>query len=117
MSANESSAISAMRTIRTAQSSYAEKSSQKGFAAELSELGPGGANLIGQDLAKGSRFGYSFRLIVGPPDASGRGQYILLARPITFGQSGKRSFFTDDSGTIRFTAEDRDPTAQDLPLD
>lgn len=116
-SANEASAISAMRIIHTAQSSYAENNPQKGFAAELSELGPAGANLIDQDLAKGSRFGYSFCLIVGPPNASVRAQYILLARPVTFGKFGKRSFFTDASGTIRFTAEDRAPRAQDPPLD
>lgn len=117
IAANESSAIGAVRTIYTAQSSYAEKSPQKSFASKLSELGPAGAKLIDQDLANGTRHGYSFRLIVGPPDASGRGQYVVLARPVDFGTSGKRSFFTDASGTIRFTAEDRDPTAQDPPLD
>jgi len=117
ISSNEARAIAAMRDIRTAQSNYAERNPQKGFASELSELGPSGANLIDQDLAQGSKTGYSFRLITGPSDASGRTQYILLARPIAYKQTGQRSFFTDASGTIRFTAEDRTPTAQDPPLD
>ncbi len=90
----------------------------KGFAAGLSELGPAGANLIDQDLARGSEFGYGFRLIPAPPDGSGRvGQYILLARPLTFGQTGRRSFYADASGVIRSTAEDRAPTARDPPLE
>jgi hypothetical protein len=119
VAANESASVAALRTIRTAQSSYAERYPQKGFAAVLSELGPPpGADLIDQQLASGTRFGYSFNLIAGIPDASGRiAQYVVLARPLTFGQTGKRSLFTDESGVIRYTAEDRAPAAQDSPLD
>ena len=119
ISADESAAISAMRTIYTAQSIYAERNPQKGFAAALSELGPApGANLIERDIANGRRFGYLFQLIAGPQDASGRvAQYTVLARPVTFRQTGNRSFFADASGTIRSTAEDRAPTNQDPPLE
>jgi len=119
VAANESSSISATRTICVAQSSYAEKHPQKGFAASLSELGPPpGADLMDQDLAGGRKHGYSFQMIAAPPDASGRiRQYVVLARPLTFGQRGRRSFFADASGVIRSTAEDRAPTAQDPPLD
>lgn len=118
VAANESSSLAATRTICTAQSTYAERYPQKGFAAGLSELGPPGANLIDQDLARGSKFGYRFSLIAAPPDETGRvGQYILLARPLTYGQSGKRSFYADASGVIRSTAEDRAPTVRDPPLD
>lgn len=117
--ANESSAISSLHTIDTAQFSYAGKYPQKGFAAALSELGPPpGAGFIDEQLASGTKFGYSFSLIASPPDASGRiAQYTVTARPLTFGQTGKQSLFVDASGVIRSTAEDRAATAQDPPVD
>jgi hypothetical protein len=118
VAANEASSVSAMRTIRTAQSSYAERYPRKGFAAALWELGPPpGADLIDQQLASGTRFGYSFNMIAAPADATGRvAQYTVLARPLTFGQTGRRSLFADTSGVIRSTVEDRAPTPQDRPL-
>ena len=108
-----------MRTIRMAQCSYAERYPRKGFAAALSELGPPpGADWIDQQLASGTRFSYSFDMIAAPADASGRvAQYTVLARPLTFGQTGRRSLFADASGVIRATAEDRAPTPQDPRLD
>jgi hypothetical protein len=92
VAANEASSVSAMRTIRAAQSSYAERCPRKGFAAALSELGPPpGADLIDQQLASGTRLGYSFNMIAAPADASGRvAQYTVLARPLIVGQTGRQ---------------------------
>jgi hypothetical protein len=119
VAANESSSISAMRTICAAQSSYAESDPQKGFAASLSELGPPpGADFIDQKLASGTRSGYSFTMIAAPADAKGRiAQYTIVARLLKFGETGRRSVFADASGVIRSTAEDRAATPQDPPLD
>lgn len=73
------------------------KNPRKGFVPALSELGPPpGADLIDQQLASGTRSGYSFHMIAARPDASGRiAQYTVVARPLTFGQTGRRSFFAD----------------------
>jgi hypothetical protein len=119
VAADEASSVNGIRTICTAQTSYAKKNPRKGFASALSELGPPpGADLIDQQLASGTRSGYSFHMIAARPDASGRiAQYAVVARPLSFGQTGRRSFFADASGVIRSTAEDRAPTAQDPPLD
>ena len=69
-------------------------------------------------VASGARSGYTFHMMAARPDASGRiVQYTVVARPLTFGQTGTRSFFADASGVIRSTAEDRTPTAQDPALD
>jgi len=43
-------------------------------------------------------------------------EYEIVGRPIEFGVSGKRSFYTGNSGVIRFTTEDRAPNSSDPPL-
>ena len=42
--------------------------------------------------------------------------YAEVARAERFGRDGVRSFFTDESGTIRYTAEDPSPTIFDPTL-
>jgi hypothetical protein len=118
LAANEASCVSTLRTIYIAQSSYAEKYPQKGFASTLSELGPSpGAGLIDQQLASGIKSGYRFTFIAAPPDATGHiAHYTIVGRPLTYETTGVRSFFVDDSFVIRATAADRAPTAQDPPL-
>jgi hypothetical protein len=115
---NEGSTIGAVHSINTAQSAYAEKHLNKGFAATLSELGQGpGAGFIDQQLASGRKMHYKFAMIAGPADSRGRTtKYSVVARPERFGNDGLRSFFTDESRVIRFTAEDRPPTVLDPSL-
>ena len=101
MYSQETAAIAAIRTLHTAQVQY---NSQFGrFATSLAELGPpasGSANassadLIGNDLAQGTKSGYKFNL-TGTP-----GGYIINANPEAFNSSGSRTFFSDQSMTIR----------------
>jgi hypothetical protein len=42
--------------------------------------------------------------------------YIGTARPITYGKTGRRSFFVDQTRIIRFTSENRSATASDPEL-
>lgn len=118
LAANEASSVYTVRAINSAQLSYAEKYSQKGFASALSELGLSpGDSLIDQQVASGTKNGYRFTLTAAPPDTTNRiAHYAVVARPLTYGKTGVRGFFSDDSGTIRATAADRDPTAQDPPI-
>ena len=115
---DEASAVGAIRSINTAQSAYAEKHLDKGFAATLSELGQGpGAGFIDQELASGRKMHYTFAMIAGPADSRGRiTKYTVVALPERFGNDGWRCFFTDESRIIRFTAEDRPPTVLDPAL-
>lgn len=114
----ESSAVGSVRTIITAQDEYARIHADKGFASSLAELGPKpGDALIDDVLASGRRSGYVFLLTTAPPDPSGHiTHYSVTARPKEYGKYGKRCFFADESRVIRFTAEDRAPTAQDPAL-
>ena len=89
MAAHESSAISAIRTLVTAQITFATRSGPGNFAPDLVTLQ--GANLIDSVLGSGTAEAYSFAL-------SGSGvQYTIDARPLVYGSSGIRSFFTDES--------------------
>ena len=57
-SANEGSAISAMRTLHGAQSTYATTYGNANYAAALTDLGTTG--LIDSTLASGTKSGYTF---------------------------------------------------------
>jgi len=115
---NEASAIGALRTINVAQTVYAQGHPDRGFAASLAELGPSpGAELIDGILAGGKKSGYVITMSATPPDSAGRIKaYTLIARPHRFGKDETRSFFTDESGALHATPENRAPTIQDPVL-
>ena len=101
MNARETASLSAIRTIHTAQTQY---SSQFGrFAANLTELGPptsgqtgpAAADLIGADLAQGIKGGYKFVVELTPTG------YRVIATPTAYNNTGRRSFFSDQTMIIR----------------
>jgi type IV pilus assembly protein PilA len=116
MHAQETAAISEIRTINTAQTQYYSQFGR--YATNLTELGPpaGGqegpsaANLIPGELAKGQKSGYKYTLTGGP------GGYTISAVPETFGNTGRRTFFSDQSLVIRqnWTAEPATATSPEL---
>ena len=114
----EASGADALRSINAAQTEYAKRHREKGFASSLEELGPPpGAALIDENLANGWRYKYSITLAPASPDGSGHtSRYTLTARPIPYGNRGRRSFFCDESGVIHYTAADRAPTVHDRVL-
>src|SRR5574340_776405 len=86
MSANEAAAVSAVRTINTAEISYNSAYPTVGFASTLAALGgstcappnSSSACLIDSQLASGSKSGYTFTLAtVGTPAAA----YQVVAAP------------------------------------
>jgi type IV pilus assembly protein PilA len=96
----ETAAVAAIQTIHKVQVQY---QSQYGrYAASLGELGPpqsgapspAGSDLIGNDLAQGEKQGYKFTLTANP------GGYIINANPVAYGNSGSKSFFSDQSMVI-----------------
>jgi type IV pilus assembly protein PilA len=98
MSANEASAVAAVRTINTAQISYNSAYPTVGFANSLAQLGgtscapPTSASscLIDTQLASGAKSGYSFTIsgVAGTPAST----YQVIASPITPNQTGVRYF-------------------------
>lgn len=102
---NETSAISAMRTILSAEATYAATYGH-GYACSLSDLGGMGATdrnerqamLIEPRLANGKKNGYHFA-ITGCREASAP-HFSLTAVPADTA-SGTRAFCSDESGVMR----------------
>jgi len=100
--ANESAAISTLRTIGSAQQIYIQQlGSNTNFAASLVVLGPTGASLIDNVLgsaATSRKSGYDFNVVGGVQT------YAATASPVAQGITGSRYFFSDESGVIRANA-------------
>lgn len=119
-------AVGSLRTINAAQFTYASTYPHRGYAVTLAALGPppkgskpseDAAGLLDPVLEIGQHRGYRFTFIPGPPDQKGRTtSYRVIARPLEYGQTRLRSYYTDESGVIRATTENRVATAQDPPL-
>ena len=112
----ETGAIQAIKTIQTAENQYQSQCGQ--YAASLTELGPpasgepsaSAAGLIGNDLANGEKAGYKFTVA---PSAGG---YTINATPVTYGISGSRSFYSDQTMAIleNFGPEPATPQSKEL---
>jgi hypothetical protein len=78
------------------------------------------ANLLDSAVAAGRKHDYTYNYSPGLRDASGRIMtYTVLARPVEFGVwegTGTQNYFTDQSGIIRWTSEDRPATPRDPVL-
>lgn len=95
MQTNESAAISNLRAINGAQTSFHGANSR--YANDFDELTapPSGPPFLDGDWAQ-VKAGYNF-VMVGAPNA-----YTANANAETYGTTGNRGFFTDQSGVIRF---------------
>ena len=106
-SANEGSAITSVRAIVTAQSTFIATVGSGSYAANLAALQTAG--LIDRALGSGSKDGYNFA-------STGSGAtFTVTASPITHDVSGNRGFFADETGVIRFDASGT-ATASSTPL-
>jgi type IV pilus assembly protein PilA len=121
MSANEASAVESVRTIQTALIAYSTNYPAIGYPALLSDLGTGGASpcvaaanqacLIDQVVASGTKGGYVLTYVQDTTTTPSTG-YTINADPVSRGRTGRRSFFTDTPGVIRFN-----PAAPATPAD
>lgn len=101
----EVAAVGAIQTIHKAQVEYLSQNER--YAASLAELG---ADLIGGKLASGEKQGYKFAIA-----ATSQG-YAIHADPVTYGSSGKRSFYSDQTLVIRENAGPEPATATSREL-
>lgn len=109
--AGEVSAVGSLRTINTAAVTYFSTCPKVGFPPSLAAMGPtpspsdscpDGANLIDPMLATGTKAGYVFTYAARDMDGNGSfDTYTLTADPVKPGNTGRRYFFTDESGVIR----------------
>ena len=122
---NESSAMSNLITLYSAQFTYAGEYNGR-YPTTLEMLGPpeegssptaDAAGLIDKNLARGEKQGYRFTLTPSPPTKEERiPLFTISARPITYKDLGCRSFIIDGSGMRRVTQEDRAATINDPPV-
>ena len=104
----EARAVESLREVRTALGEYAS-AQNGGYPRQFEELG--GQTRTAAQLAQS--VSYQIQYAPGPVEADGSiHTYVLQARA---GNYGFRSFYTDDSGVIRATRENRPATAQDSP--
>lgn len=123
---NEAITVGNLRAINAAEVGYARVYNSS-YSPTLDALGPkpkgsqptaAAADLIDGILSSGKKSGYTFTYLPGALAQSGRvSAYKISARPIEFGKTGIRSFFADESGSIRFTPEDRAATSKDPPIE
>jgi type IV pilus assembly protein PilA len=131
IAANEASAVGSVRTINTSEVTYSSTYSDIGYTSSLANLGPAsstdtctgsvsstGACLIDSVLAGAtssatpkSGFFFTYANTTGTPSII----YTLKADPANRGQTGQRSFYSDQSGVIRFNASAA-ATATDKPI-
>lgn len=101
MSAQEMAAISHIKTIHTAQAGYFSQFGK--YADTLEKLGPSpsgapspdGADLLPGDLSDGDKGGYKFQVTKTETG------YAVSAEPTQFGTTGSRTFYSDQSMSVR----------------
>jgi prepilin-type N-terminal cleavage/methylation domain-containing protein len=116
ISATESSAVSSIRTINTAEISYQSSYPTVGYATSLAALGPASAGscatpnstnacLIDYSLSNAgskstNKSGYYFALSAGASGDSN--SYLAAGSPAVFNQTGVRNFCSVEDAVIRF---------------
>src|SRR5262245_21379853 len=125
MSGNEASAIGSIRTISSAEATYASSCGGGGYAQSLADLEKaptaGGPAFIPSDLTAATigggspKSGYEFAIGAGPAGtqvfaaastcnasaAASQTQFFAQADPATAGTTGTRYFGTNETGMIR----------------
>ena len=105
----EVSAISSVRNIVASQITYSVVVGSGNYAVDLEALKSVG--LMDSVPGSGTKNGYAFSI------SGGADTFTVNASPLDYGFTGSRSFFTDESGVIRYTREDRPATVEDSPLE
>ena len=121
IAANESSAVSSLRTVNTAEVSYVTAYPNVGYSALLTDLGPGvgnttcpaagpaanGACFIDSVLAGAAKSGYSFTYTPGKGAGAAAAlnvTYETEAKPQAYNQTGVRGFCSVEDAVIRWEA-------------
>jgi type IV pilus assembly protein PilA len=113
--ANDLSAIQSVHTIMNAQNMYESNYPTTGFACSLAALGGDpktgaptatSSQMIQPDLASGVKSGYIFNITnctkVNQGGTDRITGYMIIATPLTVGQTGDRAYCGDQSGSIKF---------------
>jgi prepilin-type N-terminal cleavage/methylation domain-containing protein len=95
LSANEATAIAAMRTLSTACESFRAAQSPPNYPADLVDLWNTTPPYIDSVLGGGNKSGYTFSY------TGANTTYTVVATPQTANVTGVRDFYVDQSGVVR----------------
>jgi type IV pilus assembly protein PilA len=100
MAANESSAVASVRSLITAEMTYASTHPDQGYTCSLPGLAQAGS--IAGTLAQGQKNGYAFELSGCTAESTGRVEhYQVVAYPLRENQTGVRAFCSNESTVVR----------------
>jgi type IV pilus assembly protein PilA len=110
IAANESSAAASLRTIGTAEVSYASFYPAVGFPANIATLGGappctpavGTACLLDGQLTTGNRSGYTFTAVGVVPSPIAMTQFVTNGTPNTANVTGVKGFCGTEDNAVRF---------------
>jgi type IV pilus assembly protein PilA len=128
IAANQASAVGSLRTLSTAEMTYAS-TYNLGYSEALSYLGPPGAGSLGDSTAAGlidnvlagnsntaAKSGYLFTYSPSAPVGGRVYGFSFHADPIQPGISGTNAYFADESGVIRQNSNGTQATVADSPI-
>lgn len=95
---NEAGAIMNLRTLYSAEATY-QATKGNGSYGTIEELRR--ENLIDFVLAEGHRYGYLFRVRRENFSSESPASLEIVAVPRTYGRTGRRSFYMDETGVLR----------------
>lgn len=110
MAANEAAAVSALRTLNTAQIAFSNTYPQHGFSCAIGRLGPppsgqsagfNYADLIDNNLASGVKSGYTFAF--SSCGTLPHTNYRSDGTPVTVGKTGQRGFCSNETAVISYS--------------
>ena len=110
--ANEAGAVMTLRAFVAAQQIFRERDLDKDGIADYAESQEElrAAKLIQYDdqttpfPTRFARSGYAYGIIDAGPGGTFRDSWRAVALPLSFGRSGDKNFFVDETGVIRFTS-------------
>ena len=105
---NEARALESIRLLQKAEAQYHVVHRRY---ADLAALGPSGAGLVPKELADGSAAGYEIHV---DPSATG---YVLTAQHGREGTAPYRSFYSDETGVIRYSLGPNSATTSSARID
>jgi hypothetical protein len=123
MKKNEQNATAAMRTLNTAAQTYKTSYEDAGYPSSLNSMASNSdskdynqehAGLITEDLGC-KNMPCTFHNYLFSYKKTEKG-YWVIARPQEYGVTGKLSLYSDQTGIIRRTLEDREATADDAAI-
>jgi type IV pilus assembly protein PilA len=100
-SANESSAVSSIHAVNTAEIAYSSANPGIGFSATLADLGPAGGGYLDANLVSGTKAGYVFTYVQSTAMTPSQA-YTFNADPVTRGITGQRSFYSDQNNATHY---------------